>query len=52
MQKKITRIPACSRCGVECEEQAPQLLLTEDYICEKCTPALVRRSTFQTLMGA
>ena len=52
MQKKITRIPACSRCGAECEEQAPQLLLTEDYICEKCAPALLRRSTFQTLMGA
>lgn len=52
MQKKITRIPACSRCGAECEEQAPQLLLTEDYICEKCAPALLRRSTFQALMGA
>lgn len=52
MQKKITRIPACSRCGTVCEEQPAALLLTEDYICEKCAPAILRRTAFQALMGA
>ena len=41
---KITRIPACSRCGAP--EGVTVSLLKEDYICEKCEPALLRRSTY------
>lgn len=44
-QNKITRIPACSRCG---EEAAPQGLLT-DYTCPRCTSALTRRGDFLEL---
>lgn len=51
MQKKITRIPACARCGGDFEETAPQKLLTEDYLCQKCTAAMLRRSIFLSLMG-
>lgn len=50
MQKKITRIPACARCGGDFEETAPQRLLTEDYFCRKCTAAMLRRSIFLSLM--
>ncbi|MGM9604994.1 MAG: C39 family peptidase [Faecousia sp.] len=49
MQNKITRIPACSRCGDG--QSAPEKLLNEDYLCEKCTAALSRRNTFLTLMA-
>lgn len=52
MQKKITRIPACARCGGTFEDTAPEKLLTEDYICPKCSAAIARRSTFLELMGA
>ena len=52
MQKKITRIPACARCGGTFEETAPEKLLTEDYLCPKCGAAILRRSTFLELMGA
>ena len=41
---KITRIPACSRCGAP--EGVTESLLQQDYICEKCTPALLRRNTY------
>ena len=41
---KITRIPACSRCGTP--EGITESLLTGDYICEKCRPALLRRNTY------
>ena len=41
---KITRIPACSRCGNP--EGITEKLLTRDYICEKCSPAMLRRSTY------
>lgn len=36
---KITRIPACSRCG---NSEG----LVQNYICEKCGPALLRRNTY------
>lgn len=49
MQNKITRIPACSRCGDG--QSAPEKLLNEDYLCEKCTAALSRRNTFLALMS-
>lgn len=52
MQKKITRIPACARCGGIFEETAPEKLLAEDYICPKCSAAILRRNTFLELMGA
>ena len=41
---KITRIPACSRCGAP--EGVTVSLLNQPYICEKCSPALLRRSTY------
>lgn len=41
---KITRIPACSRCGAP--EGVTESLLQQDYICEKCRPALLRRTTY------
>ena len=41
---KLTRIPACSRCGAP--EGITKSLLEQDYICEKCVPALLRRNTY------
>ena len=41
---KITEIPACSRCGNP--EGATASLLNQDYTCEKCEPALLRRDTY------
>ena len=41
---KITSIPACSRCGAP--EGVTASLLNQDYTCEKCEPALLRRSTY------
>lgn len=43
-EDKITRIPACSRCGTP-EEMLDDILHSE-YICEKCDPALLRRDTY------
>lgn len=45
MQPKITSIPACSRCG-----SAGSHLLTQDYLCEKCTAALCRRNNFLSIL--
>lgn len=52
MKKKITRIPACARCGDACEQSVAEKMLNEAYTCEKCTAALTRRTGFLTLMGA
>ena len=41
---KITRIPACSRCGDP--QGVTASLLNWDYICEKCSPAILRRTTY------
>jgi len=41
---KVTRIPACSRCGDP--QGVTESLLKQDYICEKCAPAMLRRSTY------
>jgi len=41
---KITKIPACSRCGAP--EGVTESLLNQEYICEKCGPALLRRNTY------
>ncbi len=43
-EDKTTRIPACSRCGNP--EGVTESLLQSDYICEKCSPALLRRDTY------
>ena len=44
-QDKITRIPACSRCG---DNSAPQGLLQSEYLCPRCLTALSRRGDFLT----
>lgn len=51
MQRKITRIPACARCGGETRQSPPEGLLRDAYICPKCTAAALRRSLFLLLMG-
>ena len=43
---KITAIPACSRCGDH--EVSDTSILSEDYICEKCAPAILRRESYLT----
>ena len=43
-EHKITRIPACSRCGTP--EGVTDSLLQQDYLCEKCGLALLRRNTY------
>ena len=43
-EHKITRIPACSRCGNP--EGIIDSLLNLEYICEKCDTALLRRNTY------
>lgn len=48
-ENKITRIPACSRCGTP--EGVVEQLLEEDYICEKCEPAMLRRETYLNACG-
>lgn len=49
MQRKITRIPACTRCGDTFEDRGPALLV-QNYSCEKCAAALSRRGNFLTIM--
>lgn len=41
-EKKVTRIPACGRCG----EGKTEGVMTEAYLCEKCAPAVVRRDSY------
>ena len=43
-EDKITRIPACSRCGQETE--IVPAILQEEYGCHKCATALTRRNTY------
>jgi len=42
--KKITRMDACSRCGTP--EGLTQSLLKQEYVCNKCETALLRRNTY------
>jgi len=42
-EPKIVSIPGCSRCG---QDSAPQILLNQNYTCEKCLTALGRRTDF------
>lgn len=48
-EKKIVSIPVCSRCGEE--EIADTAMLTQDYTCEKCEPAILRRSSYLAFCG-
>lgn len=48
-EKKVTRIPACSRCGDP--QGVVEQLMEEDYICEKCQPAMLRRETYLNICG-
>ena len=43
-EDKVTRIPACHRCGTA--ETFPNILLKEEYLCRKCGPAVLRRSSY------
>lgn len=43
-EKKLTAIPACARCGHP--EDLVQGVIPNDYICEKCRPAMLRRDTY------
>ena len=48
-EKKITRIPACTRCG-EGQGAAPGLL-QQTYLCPKCRTAMARRDNFLSFAG-
>ena len=48
-EKKVVTIPACARCGQP--EGVVEHLLEEDYLCEKCTPAILRRNTYLNACG-
>ncbi len=43
-EDKITRIPACTRCGSG--DAVTERLLNSDYTCHKCATALLRRNTY------
>ena len=45
-EPKITRIPACWRCGDETGLEAPEGLLLSDYTCAKCLDAMARKEDF------
>ena len=45
-EPKITRIPACSRCGGETGLAAPEGLLLSDYTCSRCIDATARMNDF------
>lgn len=44
-QNKLKTIPACTRCGDGLTSGA----IPENYICEKCRPAVLRRDTYLTM---
>lgn len=46
IDKKLTRVSACSRCG-----DGHTRMLQEDYLCHKCRPALLRRDTYLSVVG-
>lgn len=48
-EPKITRIPACARCGDLAHSDVPGQLLQQDYTCWKCSAALTRRNGFLAL---
>lgn len=48
-ENKITAIPACNRCGDP--QGTCDSMVSGDYTCEKCFPALRRRDSFLALTG-
>ena len=50
-EKKIVTIPQCARCGSPETEGAPASMFREDYLCEKCGAALLRRNTYLNYSG-
>ena len=50
-QDKITRVPACDRCGGETGLAAPEGLLESEYTCGKCLDALARSGDFLNYFG-
>lgn len=51
-EDKITRIPACARCADVENGGAPEIMLTEDYYCERCETAMQRRENYRAAWGA
>ena len=51
MQRKVTAIPACTRCGGAFQSHQPEGLMQQDYLCEKCTVALSRRNRFLSILS-
>lgn len=49
--KKVTRVPTCARCG-ETTQGVPYAMFTEDYECDKCDAALLRRGSFVSICAA
>lgn len=49
-ENKVVTIPQCARCGNPAEG-APASLFREDYLCEKCAAALLRRDTYLNYSG-
>ena len=45
---KLVTVAACDRCGNPGENRMPKLF-REDYVCQKCVPALERREVFLDL---
>lgn len=45
-EKKVTRVPACVRCGEDGAPASPGVLFREDYHCPKCLAAINRRTGF------
>ena len=43
-RKLESTVIICCRCGSG--ETITDILLTEDYLCHKCQPALLRRNTY------
>ena len=48
-EKKVTAIPACSRCGTP--EGVTESILQQPYTCEKCAAALLRREAYLMACG-
>lgn len=51
MQRKVTAIPACARCGGSFETHQPEKLMQSDYLCKKCAAALSRRGRFLSILN-
>lgn len=45
-EKKVTHCDQCTRCAGADALGAPDVMFTQDYLCEKCSVALSRRNTY------